>query len=167
MSDQGTLVTLGLGSNAGDSRNILRGALVELSALLTGMRSSSLYITRAMEVTDQADFCNMVVQGYYSGTPETLHSKTAEIETRYGRDREREIPKGPRTLDIDIELFGTETVRTDTLHVPHERMHQRQFVLIPLLEICPDCADPVTGIPYGEIAKALPDQGVRKAGVIW
>ncbi len=87
-----------------------------------------------------------------------------KIEKAAGRDRLSGIPKGPRTLDIDILLFGGLAVNEENLVIPHPGMKKRQFVLVPLLELIGECADPVTGESYRDISRGLPDQGVRKAG---
>lgn len=116
---------------------------------------------------DQSDYCNMVVAGTYSGEPEALLAAVQDIETRYGRNRAKEIRYGPRTMDIDIILFGGRTIQTADIVVPHARMKERQFVLIPLLEVLPEIAEPGTGVPYRTILEQLPDQGVKKVGNIY
>ncbi len=131
------------------------------------MRVSSLYLTMPQDYQNQADYCNMAVTGMYSGTPESLLAAVQMIERRYGRDRTKEIRNGPRTLDIDILLFGTQVLCTETLIVPHERMNRRQFALIPLLELLPECAEPGTGIPYRELLEKTPDQGIKKVGNVY
>ncbi len=158
-----TRVVLGLGSNKGESRAILMHAVSDLSKVLEGMRASSLYETAPQEYLDQKDFLNLAVSGSFTGTPEELFIHTQEIETVYGRDRAGAVSKGPRTLDIDILLFGDRIIKEKDLVIPHERMNERQFVLIPLLEIEPECTDP-SGVSYRKILSLLPDQGVRKAG---
>ena len=160
-----SLVVLGLGSNRGNSHEILSGAIQDLREELSCLKASSFYATKPQENIFQDGFLNMVVIGYFSGTPRELLAKTAKIETRYGRNREQESEKGPRTLDIDIELFGTLRVHEPNLIIPHERLHFRQFVLIPLLELLPDYADPVTGELFKDLCARLPDQGVKKAGI--
>ena len=116
---------------------------------------------------DQSDYCNMAVAGMYSGSPEALLETIQIIENRYGRDRSRDIRIGPRTLDIDILLFGSSVLSTGSLVVPHERMNRRQFALIPLLELLPECIEPGTGIPYRDLLEKLPDQGVKKVGNVY
>ncbi len=155
-----------MGSNRGDSLGALRGAVASLGALLDDMRVSSLYVTKPMDYLAQPDFLNAAVVGQYRGTPRSLLEAVGAIEKRWGRDRANEIPKGPRALDIDIELFGDSLVRETDLVIPHERMGERLFVLVPLLELLPDSADPVTGEPFREIAGRLSDQGVKKAGAL-
>lgn len=109
----------------------------------------------------------MAVSGYYAGACRELLGRIQAIEAEFGRERQSEISKGPRTLDIDIELFGDLSIREDDLIVPHRELPHRQFVMVPLLELHPDCADPVTGVPYRELCGALPDQGVKKDGKLY
>ena len=160
-------VVLGFGSNNGDSLSILKQAVNDFSPMLKDLRVSSLYLTKAQDVIDQPDFCNLAVCGGYDGTPQQLLEYIHVVEARYGRNRSREIPKGPRTLDIDIILFGNECVRNPDLVIPHERMQYRQFVLVPLLELLPDSADPFTGELYRKHLERLPDQGVKKVGNLY
>lgn len=167
MNESAQLVVLSLGSNVGDSLSTLKKAIRDLSFLLDGMRVSSLYLTTPQDVSRQPDFCNLVVTGLTSLSPVDLLRQTQAIEARYGRRREGETPRGPRSLDIDIALYGERTVREPDLVIPHERMALRQFVLIPLLELLPDCADPVSGRPYRDILSGLEDQGVRKVGNLY
>ena len=107
----------------------------------------------------------MAVAGEWNGTPRGLLEEIQKIENLFGRDRKSAGPKGPRTLDIDIELFGNQIIRDEDevnpLYVPHPLMNERQFVLIPLLEILPDFADPITRQPYSKILSTLSDQGVE------
>ena len=161
-------VILGLGSNKGNSKAILSGAVSRLATLLDRLNVSSLYRTAPQEYTAQEDFYNLVVIGLYAGSPAELLQSVQDIETAYGRNRPLEIPKGPRTLDIDILFFGTQQVRLSEppLTVPHPAVHRRAFVLIPLLEIEPDYCDPITGEPLAAVLAALPDQGVRKSGAL-
>jgi 2-amino-4-hydroxy-6-hydroxymethyldihydropteridine diphosphokinase len=160
-----SFVVLGLGSNRGNSREILSDAIHDLRGVLSGLKASSSYKTKPQDNTFQDDFLNLVVTGYFTGTPRELLAETARIETKYGRNRENENVKGPRTLDIDIELFGNISIHEPDLIIPHERLRYRQFVLVPLLELLPDYADPVTGELYRDVCARLPDQGVIKAGI--
>ena len=88
--------------------------------------------------------------------------RTQSIERQNGRNRAKQIAKGPRTLDIDILLFGTQTLNTPELVVPHPAMKKRQFVLIPLLEVLPDYAEPISKVPYSYFLERLENQGVEK-----
>lgn len=168
------LVVLGLGSNmplvqrngkALQSEEILNRACDALSAVLKNFRCSSIYKTKPRYVENQADFYNMVVSGEWGGTPRELLQTVQQLENKFGRDRESAGPKGPRTLDIDIELFGDQIIKEEVavnpLYVPHPLMNERQFVLIPLLEILPDFADPITRQPFSKILSTLSDQGVE------
>lgn len=111
---------------------------------------SSVYKTKAMYVEDQEDFYNMAAIGYVSDDTDAFDFlKTInKIEAKYGRDRDKEIRFGPRSLDIDIELFGNETINTPELQIPHVRMEERMFVLIPTLEILNDSADELIRAKY-------------------
>lgn len=157
-------IILGLGSNRGDSKAILAAAVERLAAVLTGLRVSSLYITQPQDYLDQDDFYNIAVSGGYTGTPAALLEAIQLIEADYGRDRSLEIPKGPRTLDIDILFFGTQQIRLQTppLTVPHPAVYRRAFALIPLLELHPDYCDPISHVPLAAMLADLGDQGVRK-----
>jgi len=140
-------VLLGLGSNKSykdhSPLELLSFAREELSLILSDCRFSSVYKTPAMYVTDQEDFYNMTAIGYTSDStdPFELLKQINQIEARYGRNRDEEIRFGPRSLDIDIELFGNETIKDPVLEIPHIRMEERAFVLIPALEILTDSAD--------------------------
>ena len=140
-------VLLGLGSNRDfhdmHSLLILQCACRELAAILKNPSFSSVYRTKAMYVEDQNDFYNMAVLGFVSddSDPFDFLKKINQIEAKYGRNRENEIRFGPRSLDIDIELFGDLEINTPELQIPHPRMHERAFVLVPVLEILVNPAD--------------------------
>ena len=138
-------VTLGLGSNKKyngmSCEQILDEAVKKISTFVTNLEVSSKYRTQAMYVTDQDDFYNMVVCGDYSDSCFQLLDDIHNVESSLGRDRSKEFRNGPRSLDVDIELFGNERVNTENLVVPHERMTERAFVLKPLLEILHKNAD--------------------------
>jgi 2-amino-4-hydroxy-6-hydroxymethyldihydropteridine diphosphokinase len=158
---------LGLGSNTSyDGKTpveILGCACACLKKIFSEFVFSSVYRTKALYVTDQDDFYNMVVKGCVddSITPHNLLASVNGIEALYGRNRSTEKRFGPRPLDIDIELFGNETVQDETLQIPHPRMHERGFVLIPLLEILSGSADGSIRETYTAYVKRLPDQGVQ------
>lgn len=165
-------VVLGLGSNRKlpssleegvflHPTEILKKAFSVLQNVLKDCTLSSIYKTKAMYVTDQEDFYNAAVFGYFSGTPEELLFKTQAIEALFGRNRANEFRNGPRTLDIDIELFGNETISTPNLEIPHPRLQERQFILIPLLDVLKENADIPNRNVFEEYLKHLPDQGVQ------
>lgn len=140
------IVALGLGSNKKFSglrpEEILGGAVFELSKILRGVEISSVYRTKAMYVLDQDDFYNMAMAGFLDEgiSARDLLEKIHEIEASFGRDREKEIRFGPRPLDIDIEFFGNQKISEPDLQIPHPRLKERAFVLIPLLEVL-DCLE--------------------------
>lgn len=161
-----SFVVLGLGSNTSwngmNCMALLRGAVSSLSSVLANVVWSSVYRTKPMYETDQSDFYNMVVTGTAgeSIAPGLLLEAIHKIESSFGRDRSKEKRNGPRPLDIDIELFGNSVIHTDDLEIPHPRIKERAFVLIPLLEILPDSADSIKRENYAADLRLLPEQGV-------
>lgn len=164
-------VLLGLGSNKNyDSHSpleLLSFAREELSVILKNCRFSSVYKTKAMYVEDQEDFYNMAAVGYIDESicAHDLLKKINEIEAKYGRNREKEIRFGPRSLDIDIELFGDETINTPDLQIPHIRMKERAFVLVPAIEILTDSADELLRENYKNCLTDLEKEG-KADGII-
>ncbi|QTQ11331.1 2-amino-4-hydroxy-6-hydroxymethyldihydropteridine diphosphokinase [Treponema parvum] len=165
-------VVLGLGSNTpfkglspvellGRSCIFLRGLFFSCSQEDTLF--SSVYRTKAMYVTDQSDFFNMAAIGFVndSFSPKDLLSEIHKIESALGRDRRHEIRNGPRSMDIDIELFGKLNVDEDDLKIPHPRLYERAFVLIPILEILPKSADFIDREIFADKLERLPEQGVE------
>ncbi len=154
-------VLLGLGSNKGfgdkSPLQLLQCACRELARLLDSPRFSSVYKTRAMYVENQDDFYNMAATGFVpdSMTAFELLKKVNEIEAKWGRDRSQEIRFGPRPLDIDIEIFGDQTINTPELQIPHPRIAERAFVLVPALEILTDSADVTTREKFTAYLKNL------------
>ncbi len=153
-------VWLGLGSNSGESTAILRAAVDDLGAFLSECRYSGLWRSRARYYEDQEDFFNMAVCGMTDLSPRGLLDKIHEVEARFGRDRSREILKGPRTLDIDILLYGNKIITEPDLIIPHPGLAERKFVLLPLLELDYHLRHPALGIAIQELAASLPPQGI-------
>ena len=132
-----TVAFVGIGSNLDDPRTHVMRAFDELDRLphTRVVKKSSLYRSAPVGYADQPDFINAVAQ-LETGLPaERLLSEMQEVEKRHGR--RRSFPNAPRTLDLDLLLFGNSTLDTPTLRIPHPRMHERAFVLKPLLEIAP------------------------------
>lgn len=152
-------VILGLGSNRSfDSLSpvqLLDAACEALREIMVNPVFSSVYSSKAMYVTDQEDFYNMVCIGYVEDEEEPYGflEKIHRIENKYGRDRSKEIRFGPRSLDIDIEKFGDFVSDDPVLTVPHPRMQERAFVLIPLLELLSESAENSSG--YLEVLEKL------------
>ncbi len=153
-------VYLGVGSNVGDRAANIKCACEALQAVLHGTEQASLYETRPREVVDQPLFVNTVVSGYTSLSAGDLLARLNEIEANLGRDRPMERHKGPRTMDIDLLLYGTEIIESDDLTVPHPRICERKFVLVPLLELSPTLGHPATGRTFQSYLEALEPQGI-------
>ena len=153
-------IYLGLGSNIGDREANLREAVEQLGkADLKVTRVSPVYETEPVDYTDQPWFLNLVVEAETTLFPVMLLSRIARIERQLGRVRT--VPKGPRTIDIDILLYGKAVVRRTNLEIPHPRMGERRFVLAPLADLEPDLRHPVTQQTMRQMLDAAPPQAVR------
>jgi 2-amino-4-hydroxy-6-hydroxymethyldihydropteridine diphosphokinase len=140
-----TVATIGLGANLNDPAAQVEYALAELDRL-PGTRllaRSSLYASAPVGYVDQPDFINAVAQIETSLAPRALLAALLDIEHRHGR--ERSFRNAPRTLDLDLLLYGEAHFHEEGLTLPHPRMHERSFVLLPLLEIAPDTVIPGRG----------------------
>ncbi len=156
---------LGLGSNLGNASDTLGAAFARLAdGILEGARISRLYRSKPLYVEDQPDFVNAVAAGETGLPPRELLAAVNRIEASFGRDRSREIRNGPRSLDIDILLYGDLVLDEPGLAIPHPRLGERSFALIPLLELEPALVDPRGGRSYAEIARSLPEQGIYLLG---
>lgn len=136
-----SLSYLGLGSNIGNRLDNLRNAISFLKKKGTISKISSVYETEPVELENQPWFLNCVVLFQNSLSPHSLLSFTQKIEREMGRVRGERF--GPRIIDIDILLYNDLILRNENLVIPHPRMHQRKFVLIPLAEIAGDVMHPV------------------------
>ncbi len=131
-----TLVTLGLGANLGDARAAVRQAMADVAALdgVEWVAASSLYGSAPLDA-DGPDYVNAVVQLRTTLSPGDLLSRLQGIEQRAGR--QRPYRNAPRTLDLDILLYGDTVLDSADLQIPHPRMWQRAFVVLPLAELAP------------------------------
>ena len=152
-----TVAFVGIGANLGDPRRQVLAAFGALDALdgtrVTGR--SSLYRSAPVGVGEQADFINAVARIDTSLEPHALLEALLAIEREQGRERPR--AGAPRTLDLDLLLFGGERVATPALTVPHPRMHQRAFELRPLASIAPAVTIPARGLARRHL-RAVRDQ---------
>jgi 2-amino-4-hydroxy-6-hydroxymethyldihydropteridine diphosphokinase len=154
---------VGLGSNVGDRLEHLRFGRRRIAAVARVLRCSRVYETAPVHVTDQRPFLNACCVGETRLTPRQLLSHLQDAERAAGRDRSG--PRfGPRTLDLDLLLYGTECVETDDLVVPHPRLRDRAFVLVPLAEVAGDWMVPATDAgpaeTVAELAERVGSEGV-------
>ncbi len=145
---------LGLGTNLGDRRALLREALNALGRLGRIEAVSSVYETEPVGFEEQPDFWNLVLRLATPLGPAALLAAAEAIELAHGRTRP--FPNAPRTLDIDLLLYDDAVVSEPALRIPHPRLAERAFVLRPLAELDPALAVPGTGRRVEELARALP-----------
>ena len=136
-----TPVAIALGSNLGDRLENLRFGLSRLRPVLHAVRISSVYETEPAHDPDQPKFLNAGVTGRTRLTARQILSELQDAERAAGR-RPARRRWGPRTLDLDLLLYGVEVVREPRLVIPHPRLHERAFVLVPLAEIAPEWVVP-------------------------
>jgi len=152
-------VYLSFGANLGDPRNQIEQAIRTLNdGGVSVIACSSWYETEPVGVDDQPWFVNLVACAETSLDPHELLAVCQQVERQVGR-----VPSvrfGPRHLDIDILLYGDTCIDSERLTIPHPRMAERRFVLIPLVEIAPELEDPILKQPYADILSRL-DEGKK------
>lgn len=150
-------IYLSLGSNVGDRAHNIDCALEALASHgVTVVKRSSLYETEPVELREQDWFLNCVAEIETKLRPQEMMQVLLNIERSMGR--ERTVPKGPRVIDMDVLLFGSEVVKESQLEIPHPRMADRRFVLVPLVEIAPDAMHPIMKKTIQRLLEDTPDR---------
>lgn len=157
-----TLAVVGLGANLGDAEASVRAAIAVLDLLPATclLHASKLYRTRAWGQTEQPDFINAVVVIETGLGARALLDHLLAIECDFGRIRTPGERWGPRTLDLDLLLFGEDIIDEPGLQVPHPHLHERAFALLPLVEIAPGFRIPGIGL-VGELAATMASDGIE------
>jgi len=153
------IVFLSLGSNVGDREKNLRDAIAALPKLGVQIKKvSSIYETEPVDLLEQPWFLNCVLEGETSVPPAALLKELRALEKRMGS--KKLVARGPRLIDLDILVYGRQTIDSPELQVPHPRMHLRRFVLAPLAEIAPNLKHPSWSGTATQLLAGLPDDSV-------
>ena len=166
MGAQPKVAYIGIGSNLGDRIVYLSNAVKAIKQLGDSIAMSSVYESDPFGVDDetQPPYLNMVISIDTALTPQNLLRELLDIEL--GNGRVRRCRNESRTLDLDILMFGSEIIETAELTIPHPRMHERAFVMLPVAEIEPTLNHPTLKLSMSQIADGLLDQGAHRIGSI-
>jgi 2-amino-4-hydroxy-6-hydroxymethyldihydropteridine diphosphokinase len=154
------IVYLALGSNLGDRLANLKQAIAALTPQINVKAKSQVYETPPWGVENQPKFLNQVVKAKTYLEPEQLLKHLKRLEVALGR--KESVPNGPRLIDIDILFYNDLVLNTPTLVIPHPRLHERGFVLLPLMDIAPDLVHPVNKKSIRELATVSDVAGIEK-----
>jgi 2-amino-4-hydroxy-6-hydroxymethyldihydropteridine diphosphokinase len=158
MSD-GTLIYLSLGSNLGDRAANLNGAIVALpGAGVRVLRRSSVYETEPVDFLEQPWFLNCAVEAETSLSPVDLLGALQGIERMSGS--KKLVPRGPRIIDLDILYYGASVIHAEGIEIPHPRMANRRFVLVPMAELAPGLRHPALDATIAELFAATLDKSI-------
>lgn len=150
-------IYIGFGTNLGDREKQLRDAWARVARAVHITRTSAVYETEPWGVTAQPRYLNLVVEGETDLSPKELLGALQTIEQDMGRIRGMRY--GPRIIDLDILFYGEECIKTDDLEIPHPRLAERRFVLMPLAELAPNLEHPQLHLSILELLRRLPDKG--------
>ena len=153
---------LALGTNLGERRRNLETAVAHLRRFLTIIALSPVYETAPWGVADQPDFLNMCLSAITDLSPHELLARCKQIEA--GMGRQKTVRYGPRLIDIDLLVVDDLLLDNVTLTLPHPRLHERDFVLVPLADIAPDLRHPRTGQTVAEMMAGLGETAVAPLG---
>jgi 2-amino-4-hydroxy-6-hydroxymethyldihydropteridine diphosphokinase len=161
---------IGMGGNlaswAGEPPATLAAAVLRLESLGRVVRRSPLYSTEPVGFAEQPRFVNAAVALETEVEPQELLRGLLAIEKEFGRDRTAGFANGPRTLDLDILLMGCLEISAPELEIPHPRVAERAFVLIPLAEIAPETLVPRTGKTVGQLLDTLRERSASESGAV-
>jgi len=150
-----SIVYLALGSNLGDREKNLDAAITALKAHGEVMAKSRVYETEPVGYKDQPAFLNQVCKLAVKYSPTELLDATQRTERELGR--KPTFPNGPRVIDIDVLLYGERIIHTTNLDIPHPKLPERRFVLVPMCDVAPDLVHPELGKSMRQLAKAAKD----------
>lgn len=158
-----TQVICGVGGNQPNTPQAFSQLLNEIHQIMHNVMVSQVYTTEPMDYLDQPLFLNWCFSGNTAIQPAELIDRLLSIEKKLGR--QRTIANGPRIIDIDVLLYGNQCINHPRIEVPHPRMHNRAFVLVPLIELYPEAKHPATGVFYRDYLNNLPEQGIYSMGL--
>lgn len=160
-------VLLGLGSNLGDRLEFLRQAVRRIEDRVGPGRPSRVYESASFFDPAQPPYLNLCLVLDCDWTPDRLLSHLRDIERELGRPYPRLKDRSPRTIDIDILLVGDLVLETEELIVPHPGLRERDFFLVPMLELLPDLRCPKTGVEFSSYLERLPSRSVYSIGPLF